>query len=200
MISSNGNLLRQRGVGDVKAATLLAAVELGQRLARARVVDREILSHPAAIANYVSLRYVSDDQEILGALYLDVRNRLIAESDIFRGTLSRAAVEPRAIMKQALLHSASGIILFHTHPSGDPAPSPEDLAFTRRMASAGELLGIRLLDHMIIGDSGRWVSLSPPRCDPAPEGRPGPPRGRDSHGHDASGYFLYQTATEQGRP
>ncbi len=134
LISSNGNVLRQRGVGDVKAATLLAAIELGHRMVRARVVNREILNQPAAVANYVSMRYVSDDQEVLGALYLDVRNRLIAESDIFRGTLSRVAVEARAIMKQALLKNACAIIMFHTRPSGDPAPSAEELTFTRRMA------------------------------------------------------------------
>ena len=72
------------------------------------------------------------DQETMGALFLDVRNRLIGESDIFRGTMKRAAVEPRAILKEALLSSASSIILFHTHPSGDPSPSSEDLTFTRR--------------------------------------------------------------------
>jgi len=75
------------------------------------------------------------------------------------GTLSRAAVEPRAILKECLLRSASGFILFHTHPSGDPSPSAEDLSFTRRMAEAGELVGVRLLDHMILGSAGRWVSL-----------------------------------------
>lgn len=88
-----------------------------------------------------------------------MRNRLISESDIYHGTLSRAAVEPRAILKQGLLRSAAGIILFHTHPSGDPSPSAEDLDFTRRMVEAGELLGIRLIDHLIRGSAGRWVSL-----------------------------------------
>ena len=95
----------------------------------------------------------------MGALFLDVRNRLIGESEAFRGTLSRAAVEPRAIMKEALLRSAKSIILFHTHPSGDPTPSAEDLTFTRRMAEVGELLDIKLSDHLILGAGGRWMSL-----------------------------------------
>ncbi len=120
---------------------------------------RDLLDRPDAVASYLSLRYAQEDQEVMGALYLDVRNRLILESDIYRGTLSRAAVEPRTIIKQGLLCSASGFILFHTHPSGDPSPSAEDLTFTRRMAEAGELLGVRLLDHMILGSAGRWVSL-----------------------------------------
>jgi DNA repair protein RadC len=127
LISSNGNLLRQRGVGAVKASSILAAVELGRRLVRSSVVNRDLLDEPGAVARFVQLRYASLDQEIMGALYLDVRNRLIAESDIYRGTIFRTAVEPRAIMKEALLHSAFGLILFHTHPAGDPAPSCEEL-------------------------------------------------------------------------
>ncbi len=95
---------------------------------------RDLLDRPDAVASYLGLRYSQGDQEKMGALYLDVRNRLIGESEVYRGTLSRAAVEPRAIMKEALLFSASGYVLFHTHPSGDPSPSAEDLTFTRRMA------------------------------------------------------------------
>ncbi len=161
-----GGLLRARerdlnypGIGPARRAALLAAVELGRRLARSRMPRRDLLDRPNAVASYLSLRYAQADQEVMGALYLDVRNRLIAEGDIYRGTLSRAAVEPRTIIKQGLLCSASGFILFHTHPSGDPSPSAEDLTFTRRMAEAGELLGVRLLDHIILGSAGRWVSL-----------------------------------------
>jgi DNA repair protein RadC len=95
----------------------------------------------------------------MGALFLDTRNRLLGESEVFRGTLNRAAVEPRALLKQALLRDAAGLVLFHTHPSGDPAPSAEDLGFTRRMAEAGEIVGIRMVDHLILGSGGRWVSL-----------------------------------------
>jgi DNA repair protein RadC len=95
----------------------------------------------------------------MGALFLDTRNRLLAESEVYRGTLNRAAVEPRGLLKEALLRGAAGLVLFHTHPSGDPSPSAEDLAFTRRLAEAGELVGVRLVDHLILGSAGRWVSL-----------------------------------------
>ncbi|MEM7354058.1 MAG: DNA repair protein RadC [Acidobacteriota bacterium] len=159
LLRSGAITLRRRGLGEAKAATLLAAIELGRRLARARMPRRDLLDRPDAVANYLSLRYVQQDQEVMGALYLDVRNRLIAESDIYRGTLSRAAVEPRAILKEGLLRSASGFVLFHTHPSGDPSPSTEDIAFTRRLSEAGKLVGIKLLDHLILGSGGRWVSL-----------------------------------------
>lgn len=151
--------LRRRGMGDAKVATLLAAFELGRRLVRCRVSSRDVLDRPAAVANYLNMRYNSFDQEIMGVLYLDLKNRLIAEGDVFRGTLSQALVEPRAIFKEALLRSASGMVIFHNHPSGDPRPSLDDLDFTRRMAQAGELLGIRLVDHMILGSRGGWVSL-----------------------------------------
>ena len=151
--------LSQPGIGKARSARLLAAVELARRLARCRIPRRDLLDCPEAVASYLSLRYAQEEQEVMGALYLDVRNRLISEGDIYRGTLSRTAVEPRAIIKRGLLCDASGFILFHTHPSGDPAPSTEDLTFTRRIAEAGELVGVELLDHIILGSAGRWVSL-----------------------------------------
>ncbi len=141
------------------AATIMAAFEIARRVAFERMPRRDLLDRPDAVASYLGLRYGQLDQETMGALFLDVRNRLIAESEVYRGTLSRAAVEPRAIFKEALLQSASGFVRFHTHPSGDPSPSAEDLTFTRRMAEAGEMIGVKLLDHIILGGFGRWVSL-----------------------------------------
>lgn len=159
MAAAEGFRFRRPGIGNSKMAKLLAAFELGRRLARARVPRRTPLEEPGAIARYLSLRYSSSDQEIMGALFLDVRSRLIGEREIYRGTLSRAAVEPRGILKEALLHSASGFLLWHTHPSSDPAPSQEDIHFTKRIAEAGEVVGIRLVDHLILGGGGRWLSL-----------------------------------------
>ena len=151
--------LQRHGIGEAKAATVVAAFEIARRVAKARMPRRDLLDRPDAVASYLGLRYGQGHQETMGALFLDIRNRLIGESEVFRGTLTRAAVEPRELMKEALLRSASGFILFHTHPSGDPAPSTEDLAFTRRLAEAGEMLGVKLLDHLILGSAGRWVSL-----------------------------------------
>lgn len=148
-----------RGLGPAKSASLLAAVEIGRRLARARLPERDPLANAEAVASYLGLRYTVRDQEVMGALYLDTRNRLIVECEIYRGTLNRAAAEPRAVLKKGLLRDAAGFVLFHTHPSGDPSPSAEDLAFTRRMAQAGEVVGIRLVDHLILGAGGRWLSL-----------------------------------------
>jgi DNA repair protein RadC len=152
-------LLQRPGFGRVNTAIVLAAIELGLRLARVRIPERRPLSRTDRVADYLCLRYGNPDQEVLGALFLDARSRLLGEAELYRGTLSRNAVEPRLILKEALLRSASAVVAFHTHPSGCPAPSSEDLVFTRRLAEAGELVGVRLVDHLILGDSGRWVSL-----------------------------------------
>lgn len=151
--------LMQVGLGPARAASLLAAVELGVRIARAELPERPCLERPAAAARYLVLRYGVRDQEVMGALYLDHRQRLVTERELYRGTLSRAAAEPRAILKAGLLAGAAGCLLFHTHPSGDPSPSAEDLAFTRRLAEAGEVVGIPLVDHLILGGTERWISL-----------------------------------------
>ena len=159
LIGSTAPLLTGPGVGPGKAAVLLAAIELAARLTRSELPERHPLREPAAVARYLSLRYGTRDQEIMGALYLDTRHRLLEEAELFRGTLDRATVEPRSILKRALLIDSPNLIVFHTHPSGDPAPSAEDLAFTKRLAEAGEIVGVRLLDHLILGSPRRWVSL-----------------------------------------
>jgi DNA repair protein RadC len=114
------------------------------------------------------LHGVLDDahQKVMGALLLDCRTRAVGYHIAYRGTLSRAAAEPRGLLVPALLANASGIIVFHNHPSGDPSPSSEDVAFTARLASAGEVVGVELLDHLIIGERPSYVSLKE-RC-PSP--------------------------------
>jgi DNA repair protein RadC len=151
--------LKRRGLGNAKAAALLAAVEIGRRLAREQLPARRPLTRPAEVARYLVLQYQQRDQEVMGALFLDVRHRLIGDKEIFRGTLHRAAVEPREILKECLIRGAAGAVLFHTHPSGDPTPSAEDMLFTRRMAEAAAVVGVELVDHLVLGATGRWVSL-----------------------------------------
>jgi DNA repair protein RadC len=151
--------IKRRGLGVAKIAALLAAVEIGRRLARGELRGRNLLSRPAEVARYLVLKYQKSDQEVMGALFLDVRHRLIGESEIYRGTMHRAAVEPREILKQCLARGAAGVALFHTHPSGDPTPSSEDMLFTRRMAEAAEVVGVELVDHLVLGATGLWVSL-----------------------------------------
>lgn len=162
-LSSNGGIhtatRRPELLKPAARARMSAVVEMAARLAKSSEVERTPLAHPAAVASYLALRYARMDQEVMGALYLDTRHRLILDCELYRGTLNRAAVEPRAILRAGLEVGALGIVLFHTHPSGDPSPSAEDLAFTRRLAEAGEVVGIRLVDHLIVAGVGRWVSL-----------------------------------------
>ena len=147
------------GLSETKAATVLAAVELARRLAFAEIPRRHPLRKPAEVARYLTLTYGDLNQEVLGALFLNGCHRLLACREIYRGTLTHAAVEPRAILKEAILAGASVIVLFHTHPSGDLQPSGEDILFTRRMAEAAATIGIAVQDHLILGELGRWVSL-----------------------------------------
>jgi len=159
LLTATPHSLRRLGLGPAKAAALLAAVEVGRRLARDQLLDREPLTRPVDVARYLALRYHTCDQEVMGALFLDARNRLLGEREIFRGTMSRIAVEPREILRECLQRGAAAVYLFHTHPSGDPSPSAEDLLFTRRMAEAAGIVGLRLADHVVVGSQGRWVSL-----------------------------------------
>ena len=150
--------LYHQGVTRTGAARLLAAYELARRLASETIQDRLSLLQPADVARYLTLHF-AQRQEVMGALYLDVRHRLLGSAEIFRGTMHRAAVEPSIILREALLNAASGVLLFHTHPSGDPTPSAEDLVFTRRMAEAAAIVGIEFVDHFVITHRGRFVSL-----------------------------------------
>lgn len=159
LLTATPHSLRRTGVGPAKAATLLAAVEMGRRLAREQLLDREPLSRPVDVARYLALRYHTCDQEIMGALFLDARSLLLGEREMFRGTLNRMTVEPREILRECLQRGAASVYLFHTHPSGDPSPSAEDLLFTRRMAEAAEIVGVRLVDHVVLGRQGRWASI-----------------------------------------
>lgn len=159
LLGATPSALRRPGLGQAKAASLIAAVEIGRRLAQGEIRDRELLSRPAEVARYLLLRYRQRDQEVMGAVFLDARHRLIGDREVFRGTMSRAAVEPREVLKHCLVCGAAGVVLFHTHPSGDPTPSVEDILFTRRMAESAALVGIELVDHLVLGSPGCWVSL-----------------------------------------
>jgi DNA repair protein RadC len=158
LLGATAMSLQRRGIGPAKAAGLLAALEIARRLAR-QSLDREPLSRPEEMARYLSLRYKVRDQEVMGALFLDSRGRLLGEREIYRGTLDRAAVEPREILKECLLRGAAAVVIFHNHPSGDPAASLEDIAFTENLAVAARVVGVRLADHLILGEGGRWSSV-----------------------------------------
>jgi DNA repair protein RadC len=152
---SGAELRRERGIKNARAAVIEAALELGRRLSTEALAPRDLFGEPALVKEYLRRARGDGAQERTGALFVNARNRLLKDDpDIYRGTLDRAVVEPREILKRALLVNAAGVILYHNHPSGDPAPSREDREFTRRLAAASESVGVRLLDHIVVGRSG----------------------------------------------
>ncbi|HEY1251412.1 MAG TPA: DNA repair protein RadC [Thermoanaerobaculia bacterium] len=148
-------LLQERGVGATRACAIAAAVEIARRLPAESLGGRDLLHSPDLVKEFLRRAQPDDAQERTGALFLNARNRLLRnDAEIYRGTLDRAVVEPREILRRALLTKAAGVILYHNHPSGDPAPSREDREFTRRLAAASEAVGVRLLDHIVVGREG----------------------------------------------
>lgn len=146
------------GVGPAKAARIEAVLEIGRRLSQDSLSKKSLLSDPASVGRCLVQKLTGESQEVMGGLLLDAKNRLIADAPIFRGTVSHAAVAPAPLFRQAILAGAAGVILYHNHPSGDPEPSPEDVATTKRFVAAGREIGIEVKDHVIVG-RGRWVSF-----------------------------------------
>lgn len=141
-------------IGKTKARAILAAIELGARIATPKPEDRAKISSPNDVDATMRQRLAHLDREVFAVILLDTKNRVIATLNIAIGTLSKASVHPREVFKPAIKASADGIIAVHNHPSGAHHPSPEDREFTRRLSDAGETIGIELLDHVIIGDPG----------------------------------------------
>jgi DNA repair protein RadC len=151
-------LRRVSGVGAPRAALLLAAVELGRRAVASQGDERPRFKKPSDIGRYLLPLYGGYREERFGVVMLDAKLRLIRAETLSVGILDASIAHPREIFRTATLASASAIALFHNHPSGDPAPSADDVALTQRMAAAGELMGINVVDHVILGD-GRWFSF-----------------------------------------
>ena len=158
-------LVRRPGVGPAKGLVLAAALELGRRLAHRDLAALPVYDRPEAVARWVQRAFGRESVEVFGCLTLDARNRLVRDHVLHRGLRDQAAVEPAAVFKAAIADDAHAVILWHTHPSGDPTPSADDEDLTRRLADAGALLRIRVLDHVIVGQGG-WVSLRERRIVP----------------------------------
>ncbi len=139
-------------IGPVKAQMIKASMELAQRLTRESVGERPIVTSPEQAAAVLRERARILQHEVFWALMLDTKNRLIGEpQQISQGTLNSSLVHPRELFKKAVEHSCAAIILAHNHPSGDPTPSSEDIKVTKQLIGAGEVMGIKVLDHIVIG-------------------------------------------------
>jgi len=151
-------LLQEHGLGEAKAAQIKAAIELGRRLTVESPEARPTINSPADAAALVQYEMSGLEQEHLRVLLLDTRNHLLDIAEVYKGSVNSSQVRVGEIFKAALRRGASAIIVVHNHPSGDPTPSPDDVAVTRAFVQAGKLLDLEVLDHLVIGQ-GRWVSL-----------------------------------------
>jgi DNA repair protein RadC len=156
--ASFDELSDQKGVKLAKAAQIKAAIELGRRLVLESPDERPIVHSPADAAEMVQYEMSALEQEELRVMLLDTRNRVLQIETVYRGSVNSSQVRIAEIFKAAIRRNATNLIVIHNHPSGDPTPSPDDVAITRLILQAGELLDVKLLDHVIIG-SGRFVSL-----------------------------------------
>jgi DNA repair protein RadC len=151
-------LCSQRGIGMAKAAQIKAGVELGYRMSKEKLEEQPTINSPQDAADLVALEMSALEQEHLKVMLLDTRNHLLDTVEVYKGSVNSSQVHIGEIFKSAIRRNASAIIVVHNHPSGDPTPSPDDVAVTRGILQAGKLLDVDVLDHMVIGN-GKWVSM-----------------------------------------
>lgn len=152
--SSARELAQVSGVGPAKAATVLAALELGRRLAGRRLRPGAALRGPEDVYRHYHPNLRHAHQERFFAVLLDGRHRVLGHEVVSQGTLTASLVHPREVFRPALRACAAALILVHNHPSGDPTPSAEDRDVTSRLARAGEILGVRVVDHVVVAERG----------------------------------------------
>ena len=150
---SRDELGRVKGVGAAKAAQILAAVELGRRTLSRSPGDRVQFDGPEDVAAYLMPQYGSRSVEHFGIVLLNTKHRVLRTRVLSVGTLDASLVHPREVFREATLGGAAAIVLFHNHPSGDPAPSGDDVALTTRLVRAGDLMGVDVIDHIIVADA-----------------------------------------------
>lgn len=148
----------QHGIGPAKGAQIKAAIELGRRLTVVSPDERPTIHNPADAAELVRYEMNVLEQEELRVMLLDTRNRVLDIVGVYRGSLNSSQVRIGELFKNAIRRNAAAIIVIHNHPSGDPTPSPDDVALTRAVVEAGRLLDIEVLDHLVMGQNN-WISL-----------------------------------------
>jgi DNA repair protein RadC len=160
--STLDDFVRVPGIGRARASQLVAALELGRRsLAHSPSARLRIRGSEDAAA-YLMPRFGARGVEQFGILLLDAKHRVMRTAVLAVGSVNSSGIEPRDVFREAAIAGATAIVLFHNHPSGDPTPSPDDVALTRRMVAAGTLMAIDVVDHVILGDA-RYCSIKEPR-------------------------------------
>ncbi|CAG7631094.1 hypothetical protein PAESOLCIP111_03264 [Paenibacillus solanacearum] len=147
-----------KGIGEAKALQIQAGIELGRRMARSALSDTVTIRSPQDVAALLTedLRYLQKEHFV--CLFLNTKNHVVGQETLSMGSLNASIVHPREIFRAAIKRSSASIVCAHNHPSGDPTPSPEDIQMTKRLVQAGDIIGIEVLDHVVIGDQ-KFVSL-----------------------------------------
>ena len=156
--ASFDEVCNQHGIGQAKASQIKAAIELGNRLTLVAPEERPAVNSPADAAALVRYEMSVLEQEELRVLLMNTRNRVLKIETVYRGSVNSSPVRVGELFNTAVRSAAASLIVVHNHPSGDPTPSPDDVAVTRAIVEAGKLLDVEVLDHLIIGQ-GRYVSL-----------------------------------------
>lgn len=165
-------LCAEKGLSEAKACQLLAALELGRRFVSLSPEERLTVNSPEDVANLVAGEMGTLDQEHLRVILLNTRNEVVATDEVYVGNVNSSVVRPAEVFRPAVRNNATGIIVVHNHPSGDPTPSQEDIEITRELAASGKMLGVEVLDHLVIGSGNRYVSMQESRLGvgPSPNG------------------------------
>jgi len=153
------DLKRVKGLGPAKRAEIVAVMELARRAATQELEQASVFDSPAQLKRYAALHLAQLEHESFAVLYLDTHHRLIAMQTLFRGTLGQASIYPREVVKEALAHNAAALVLAHNHPSGVAEPSRADEYLTQTLKAALQLVDVRVLDHLVVGQ-GEVVSFA----------------------------------------
>lgn len=153
---SLSELTQEKGIGKAKATTILAALELGKRVHNSTVAHRSVIQSPADAGIIMKSRMRHLDKEHFSVMLLNSSNAVIKIETISIGTLNTSPVHPREVFKQAIRHSACNVILSHNHPSGDCMPSDLDIEITERLVETGNIIGIPVIDHIIVGEDSYY--------------------------------------------
>lgn len=158
MDASFNDLTKVKGIGECKAAQILAAIELGKRIKRIGYYDKVRVTSPETVAEVLMDEMSCLFKEHFKTVILDTKNQIISIENISIGTLNASIVHPRDVFKAAIKNNGNAVILVHNHPSGDTTPSSEDINITKRLVEGGNLMGIKVLDHLIVGN-GTYLSM-----------------------------------------
>ena len=153
---SINNLIKIKGIGEVKAIELIAAIELGKRIFLKEKPNKKDLTSPEEIYKYTKYLFYDKKQEYFYALYFNNKQQLLKTKLLFIGTINQSITHPREVFKEAYLLSASSIICLHNHPSNDTTPSHADITFTKALIEIGKIQNIPILDHIIVGDDNYY--------------------------------------------